>query len=238
MLLGTSTASGLASGVLPYFQIHGTTNSTSTIAACRWSADINQSFLLLSKSRGATVGTQAAVIANDTIGTALFTADDGTSFVEAARISALVDGTPGLNSMPGRIIFSTTANGAATVTEQWRINNGGTVIYNQPAPAAVDVTATLTVANLTAKIITSSTAAAVTMTLPLGTSMDTGFAGLYTNMAFEWTVINTGATNAVTIQANTGHTIVGSATVAASNSGRFLCRRTAANTWVTYRLSS
>lgn len=140
--------------------------------------------------------------------------------------------------MPGRLVFSTTADGASSPTEQWRINNAGTVIYNQPAPAAVDVTATLTVANLTAKIITSTTAAAVTMTLPTGTLMDGGFSGLYTNMAFEWTVINTGGTNAVTVQGGTGHTVVGSGTVAASNSGRFLSRRTAATTWVTYRLAS
>lgn len=140
--------------------------------------------------------------------------------------------------MPGRIVLGTTASGASTPTEQWRINNAGTVIYNQPAPAAVDTSATLTVANLTAKIITSTTAAAVTMTLPTGTNMDAGFSGLYTNMAFEWYVINTGGTNAVTVAANTAHTIVGSGTVSANNSGKFLSRRTAATTWVTYRLSS
>ncbi len=139
--------------------------------------------------------------------------------------------------MPGRLVFSTTADGAVSPTEQLRISNGGTVIYNQPAPAAVDVTATLTVANLTAKIITSSTAAAVTMTLPTGTLMDGGFSGLYNNMAFEWSVINTGATNAVTVQGGASHTLVGSGTVAANNSQRFLSRRTAATTWVTYRLT-
>jgi len=122
--------------------------------------------------------------------------------------------------------------------EYWRVANNGVAIYNQPAPAAVDVTATLTVANLTAKIITSTTAAAVTMTLPTGTLMDGGFSGLYSNMAFEWSVINTGATNAVTVQGGTGHTVVGSGTIAASNAGRFLSRRTGATTWITYRLAS
>lgn len=75
------------------------------------------------------------------------------------------------------------------------------------------------------------------MTLPTGTLMDGGFSGLYNNMAFEWSVINTGATNAVTVQGGTGHTVVGSGTVAANNSVRFVSRRTAATTWVTYRIS-
>jgi len=55
-------------------------------------------------------------------------------------------------------------------------------------------------------------------------------------MTFEWSVINTGS-GTCTIGAGTGHTIVGSTTVAAGASGRFASRRTAANTFVTYRLS-
>jgi hypothetical protein len=148
-----------------------------------------------------------------------------------------VDGTPGTGDMPSRLVMSVTLDGASSPTEAFRITNDRVRAYNQAAPAAVNATATLTVADLKTGIITSSTAAAVTMTLPTGTDTQAGFSGVYTNMTFEWAVINTGATNAVTIAAGTGHTIVGSATVAASNSGRFATRRTAANTFVTYRLS-
>ena len=66
--------------------------------------------------------------------------------------------------------------------------------------------------------------------------MEGGFNGIYTNMAFEWSVINTGS-GLCTIGAGTDHTIVGGATVVAGDSGRFASRRTAANTFVTYRLS-
>jgi hypothetical protein len=38
------------------------------------------------------------------------------------------------------------------------------------------------------------------------------------------------------VTADSGHTLVGSGVVAANTSGRFLTRRTAANTWITYRL--
>ena len=212
-------------------------NSFYSYQSSLFSADANGSNTFFLKSRNATTGSHTVVQANDLLGQINFAGSDGTNFVSGANIAATVDGTPGTNDMPGRLVFSTTADGASSATEQLRISNGGTVIYNQPAPAAVDTTATLTVANLTAKIITSSTAAAVTMTLPTGTLMDGGFSGLYNNMAFEWSVINTGATNAVTVQGGAGHTVVGSGTVAANNSQRFLSRRTAATTWVTYRLS-
>jgi hypothetical protein len=74
------------------------------------------------------------------------------------------------------------------------------------------------------------------MTLPTGTNTEAGFSGLYTNFTFEWTVINTGP-SLVRVLAATAHTIVGSGSVATGTSGRFASRRTAANTFVTYRLS-
>ena len=45
-----------------------------------------------------------------------------------------------------------------------------------------------------------------------------------------------GGANAFTVTAATGHTIVGAAAVANSTSGRFRTRKTAANTFVTYRI--
>lgn len=228
LLVGTSTAFG--TGVV---QVTAGSYNLGT-----YTANASSSTFVFIKSRSTTPGQFTIVQSGDELGGITFQGTDGSAAVSGASIFAAVDGTPGTNSMPGRIVLSTTASGASSPTEQWRINNAGTVIYNQPAPAAVNTTATLTVANLTAKIITSTTAAAVTMTLPTGTDMDAGFSGLYTNMAFEWYVINTGGTNAVTVAANTAHTIVGSGTVSANNSGKFLSRRTAATTWVTYHLSS
>ena len=66
--------------------------------------------------------------------------------------------------------------------------------------------------------------------------MEGGFSGIYTNMAFEWSVINTGA-GICTVAAGTDHTVIGSGTVAIGASAQFVSRRTAANTFVSYRLS-
>jgi hypothetical protein len=108
------------------------------------------------------------------------------------------------------------------------------VYLSQPAPAAVDATATVTVANLQARIITSTSAAAVTATLPTGTLMDGLYAGAL-DMGYDWTIINTGPST-VTVAAGVDHTVVGGMAVATATSANFRSRRTAANVWVTYRV--
>jgi hypothetical protein len=107
----------------------------------------------------------------------------------------------------------------------------------QAAPGALNATGTLTGALVLGGIVTSSTAAAVTATLDTGTVMDQVLSNAAVNDAFTWSAINTGASNAFTVTASSGHTIVGAGAVALSSSGRFLSRKTATATWVTYRLS-
>jgi hypothetical protein len=52
---------------------------------------------------------------------------DGVGFIQAANIEVRVDGAPGTNDMPGRLVFNTTADGAASPTERVRIDNAGNV---------------------------------------------------------------------------------------------------------------
>lgn len=114
-------------------------------------------------------------------------------------------------------------------------NDSGALKKVVTAPVAVNTTATLTIAQILSGIITSTTAAAVTGTLPTGTLSDAA-GETQEDEGFEWVVINTGGTNAFTVQANTDHTLVGAGAVAANTSGRFVTRKTAANTFVTYRV--
>lgn len=106
----------------------------------------------------------------------------------------------------------------------------------QPTVGTLNATGTLTAALIMGGIVTSSTAAAVTATLDTGTVMDAA-AAFAVGDAFDWSAINTGGTNAFTVTAATGHTIVGTAAVAANTTGRFRTVKTAANTFVTYRIS-
>jgi hypothetical protein len=84
-------------------------------------------YIVLGKHRSDTVGASTVVQANDQAGGISFQASDGTEFVEAARVQAFVDGTPGANDMPGRLVFSTTADGASSPTERMRITQAGNV---------------------------------------------------------------------------------------------------------------
>jgi hypothetical protein len=45
-----------------------------------------------------------------------------------------VDGTPGANDMPGRLVFSTTADGASSPTERLRIDSSGRVGIGTTSP--------------------------------------------------------------------------------------------------------
>jgi hypothetical protein len=116
----------------------------------------------------------------------------------------------------------------------------GVAFYQQPTPSAVNATATLTIAQLLTLIITTTSATAVSLTLPTGTLADAGIlsGALPVDEGFEWYTINLGSSSgAVTLVAGTGHTIVGSAAVAIGTSGRWFTRKTATNTFVTYRIS-
>ena len=109
----------------------------------------------------------------------------------------------------------------------------------QPAPTAKSASATLTIAELLTRIVTTSGTAAITLTLPTGTLTDAGITGpaLPVNGCFDWAVINTGTSSgAVTVAAGTAHTIVGSTGVAIGTSAGFRSRKTAANTFVAYRV--
>lgn len=124
-VIGYTTTVAPLSGTPAGLGVHGDGSATNTLSVFRWSNDTVGGILSASKSRGASAGTQTIVSSGDNIGTVLFTASDGTNFITAARIDAQVDGTPGTVDMPGRITFSTTADGASSATERFRIGSAG-----------------------------------------------------------------------------------------------------------------
>jgi hypothetical protein len=122
LLVGTSSAfSQYSAG----FQL--VNNSGSGIDCGRFDNSASSSDVILTKGRGGSVGTRGIVSNNDQLGQIGFKGDDGSTLNSyAAAITALVDGTPGTNDMPGRLVFSTTADGASSPTERLRIGSSGT----------------------------------------------------------------------------------------------------------------
>jgi len=129
--VGTSSArSNIDGGNTPQTQFEGVGYPGATISLTRNSADSGAPGFYFAKTRSASVGGIAAAQAGDTVGQIIWTASDGTNTIKAAAIDAYVDGTPGPNDMPGRLVFSTTADGSATPTERMRIDSLGRVGIN------------------------------------------------------------------------------------------------------------
>jgi hypothetical protein len=124
LLVGTSTAR-FVGGTQNKVQIEGIDAATSAMSLVRNSNDGSASSLRFAKSNGTTIGSNAAVTNNTQVGAVSFYGNDGSSFVHAANINCAVDGTTGTDDMPGRLVFSTTADGAASPTERLRITSAG-----------------------------------------------------------------------------------------------------------------
>ena len=102
------------------------TGAAAGIAIHRANAGTGQGNLNFSKSRAATIGDNTVVQDGDGLGAIIWSGADGTDrATPAAQIQAVVDGTPGSNDMPGKLIFSTTKDGAAATSEYFRLMSNG-----------------------------------------------------------------------------------------------------------------
>jgi hypothetical protein len=145
-----------------------------------------------------------------------------------------------LGSGSNSLVFGT-GSGAAP-TERMRLDNAGNftvstgaVVVYQPDPAVISGTVTLTTTNIKAQII-NTTGTTYTVTMPSGNSLEGVITWTAVNIGYDFTVINT-ASGTITMAVNTGVTSLGSLTIAASTSAQFRIRRTAADTFILYRLS-
>jgi hypothetical protein len=130
LLVGTSSARTTAAFAAggSQLQVEGTTYQSSSLSLINNQANSDSSYFVFGKSRGTSTGSVTLVNDNDLLGTLWFTGADGASLIRSAVIEARVDGTPGANDMPGRLVFSTTADGASTPTERMRITQAGHVL--------------------------------------------------------------------------------------------------------------
>jgi hypothetical protein len=125
LLVGTSSAL-TGYGFIPQFQLAGTSAGTSSILI---HSEGSAAFPTFSRANAG----NTAVINNDPILDMRFFGWNGTGFVRAASIECRVDGTPGASDMPGRLVFSTTAAGASSPTEQVRLTNTGALLVGTTA---------------------------------------------------------------------------------------------------------
>jgi hypothetical protein len=122
LLVGTSTALN----VEPFASAQVHNEARYGYASIYRANDASGPALYFIKSRAASAAT--VVQSGDILGEIRFQGADGGDYeTPGGTIKCEVDGTPGANDMPGRLVFSTTADGAASPTERMRITNGGDV---------------------------------------------------------------------------------------------------------------
>jgi len=139
LLIGTASAYtdviGGAGGYTGSLWI-ATADSTGTgpfISAWTSSSSLDQmgTSIVLSRSKGNVVGTHGALASGNAIGSISFNGSDGSKFVSGAVIRAEIDGGVSTNDLPGRLVFATTADGAAVPTERMRIDNAGNMMVGK-----------------------------------------------------------------------------------------------------------
>jgi hypothetical protein len=81
--------------------------------------------LALRKSRNANIGTQGVVVNGDLVGGVIVYGSDGSSFQPMASVTVEVDGGASAGDVPARMLFGTTADGAAAITERMRLDSRG-----------------------------------------------------------------------------------------------------------------
>jgi hypothetical protein len=116
-----------ATNLVPELQLLGTAAADSSILLAAFSTTATTAggpVIALAKGGNATLGSHTIVTDGEELGNIIAFGDDGNDLeTPAASIQFEVDGTPGANDMPGRIIFNTTADGATALSEALRLDN-------------------------------------------------------------------------------------------------------------------
>lgn len=115
-------------------------------------------------------------------------------------------------------------------------SDGEAVLFVQTAPTALAAAATATPAQLSGGLFVFNGTAG-NLTLPTVSDLEADISSAQrVNAAFDFFVINTDASDAVTLAVGTGWTIVGVAAVSALTSAHFRARKTSETTWTAYRI--
>ena len=123
LLVGTDTAQTLPTASA--LQVSGDGFPGSSIRQTRFESGVSGPSLILAHARGSEAS-NAIVNDDDELGKIRFYGHDGVDFNNwGAEIKVLVDGTPGSDDMPGRLMFLTTADGGTQPTERLRITSRG-----------------------------------------------------------------------------------------------------------------
>lgn len=114
---------------LPLHYVFTTGNSQALIASVHGQANSGGVQAAFAKSRAVDGTADTIVQSADSLFSLGAFGADGASFISAAYINFEVDGTPGTNDMPGRIVFKTTPDGSSNAAEVLRLSNDKAALF-------------------------------------------------------------------------------------------------------------
>lgn len=161
------------------------------------------------------------------------------NFPEANDLLSVVEETTFVSSAftnATNVIIQAGASGALYAVGTSPVISDSGQYQEQGTPGVLNATGALTAAMILSGIVTSTSAAGVTATLAIGSLMDAA-SEFAINDSFDWSVINTGPSTFTVTSPDSSHTIVGVGAVLTLISAVWRTRKTAANTFVTFRLS-
>ena len=151
--------------------------------------------------------------------------------------ASIITNTAG--AVNGAFVINTT--NASVSAERVRVDNAGNMqmptgalMPYTPNPGSISSATTLSNANIQTQLI-NTTGTSFTLTMPLGTTLETLANWAAINVGYDFIIINT-ASGTITMAVNTGVTSIGTLTVLTGISAQFRIRRTGANTFVLYRI--
>ena len=160
-------------------------------------------------------------------------------FPEANDLLTVVNNTTYVSSAftnATNVIIQAGASGAAYAVGVSPVISDSGKFQTQGAPGVLNATGTLTAAMILSGIVTSTSAAATTATLDTGAIVDAA-SEFAIGDSFDWSVINTGPSTFTVTSPGASHTIIGVGAVLTLISAVWRTRKTAADTFVSYRLS-
>jgi hypothetical protein len=148
LLVGTSSARDFFGGAdTPALQVEGIGNAGRELSVTSSDTSVSGGVVLLAKQRSGAVGGQTIVQSGDQLGYLGFQGSDGVKMLAGAAIEATVDGTPGVDDLPTRLVFSTTRDGQSSPSEAARILNDQTILVGKTTNDATSTGITLFGAN-------------------------------------------------------------------------------------------
>lgn len=154
------------------------------------------------RSRGS-FGSETIVNDGDTLLRMIGCGFDGTDYAQSAEIRFQVDGTPGSNDMPGRIVFLTSTDGGQTPAEVLRLSQDKTSSFS----GSVDVTKAESGGSVLHEVSNTSNTASSTAyynSQVAGTTADDAYyvAQISSGQAYSWGVDNSETNDPYVLSAN------------------------------------